>query len=178
MLDKLQLRVASVHSKLKMEKDEMTKRMVGGLRDPDERARSLHRPAGHRKPRHPPAASSTRKVFEACAEHEVAVEINSRPERSDPPTALLELARDAGCLFSIDSDAHAPGQLDFLVLGCERAEMAGIEEERIINTWPGIACWPGRTDSFLTYGRPEIEVRRRSGGGVRSPPTVTATASS
>jgi putative hydrolase len=66
----------------------------------------------------------------------VAVEINSRPERRDPPTALLELARDVGCLFSIDSDAHAPGQLDFQVLGCERAEAAGIDPERIVNTWP------------------------------------------
>jgi putative hydrolase len=75
-------------------------------------------------------------VFEACAEQGVAVEINSRPERRDPPSDLLALARDIGCLFSIDSDAHAPGQLDFLLLGCERAEEAGIDPERIVNTWP------------------------------------------
>jgi putative hydrolase len=75
-------------------------------------------------------------VFKACLENDVAVEINSRPERRDPPTALLELARDIGCLFSIDSDSHAPGQLDFLDHGCERAEQAGIEPERIVNTWP------------------------------------------
>jgi putative hydrolase len=66
----------------------------------------------------------------------VAVEINSRPERRDPPTKLLELARDVGCLFSIDSDAHAPGQLDFQIYGCERAEQAGIDADRIVNTWP------------------------------------------
>jgi putative hydrolase len=75
-------------------------------------------------------------VFAACAEHDVAVEINSRPERRDPPTALLELARDIGCLFSIDSDAHAPGQLDFLAYGAERADAAGIDPDRIVNTWP------------------------------------------
>jgi putative hydrolase len=75
-------------------------------------------------------------VFTACAENAVAVEINSRPERRDPPTKLLELARDLGCLFAIDSDAHAPGQLDMLDHGCERAEAAGIEPERIVNTWP------------------------------------------
>ena len=75
-------------------------------------------------------------MFEACVEHDVAVEINSRPERRDPPTTLLELARDTGCLFSIDSDAHAPGQLDMLDYGCERAEAAGIEPDRIVNTWP------------------------------------------
>jgi len=75
-------------------------------------------------------------VFAACAEHGVAVEINSRPERCDPPDDLVAVALEAGCLFSIDSDAHAPGQLDFLVYGCERAEAAGIEAERIVNTWP------------------------------------------
>ena len=77
-----------------------------------------------------------RAVFEACAENDVAVEINSRPERRDPPSRLLEIARDVGCLFSIDSDAHAPGQLDYPLLGCERAEAAGIEADRIVNTWP------------------------------------------
>ena len=74
-------------------------------------------------------------VFTACVEHDVAVEINSRPERRDPPTTLLELARDLGCLFSIDSDCHAPGQLDMLDYGCHRAEEAGIEPDRIVNTW-------------------------------------------
>ena len=49
---------------------------------------------------------------------------------------LIELARDIGCLFAIDSDAHAPGQLDFQVYGCARAEELGIDPDRIINTWP------------------------------------------
>jgi putative hydrolase len=86
--------------------------------------------------RRPESQFDAKAVFDACAEHGVAVEINSRPERRDPPTRLLEMARDAGCLFSIDSDAHAPGQLDFPQLGCERAEAAGIAPERIVNTWP------------------------------------------
>ena len=73
----------------------------------------------------PPSEFDAKKVFETCLENDVAVEINSRPERQDPPTKLLELARDIGCLFSIDSDAHAPGQLDFLWYGAERAEAAG-----------------------------------------------------
>jgi putative hydrolase len=64
------------------------------------------------------------------------VEINTRPERPDPPSALNAQARDIGCLFSVDADSHAPGQLDFLDYGCERAEAAGIEPDRIVNTWP------------------------------------------
>ena len=52
----------------------------------------------------------------------VAVEINSRPERQDPPTTSSSWRSRLGCLFTIDTDAHAPGQLDFQVYGCARAE--------------------------------------------------------
>jgi putative hydrolase len=73
-------------------------------------------------------------VFAACRDHGVAVEINCRPERQDPPDHLLRLAIDAGCEFAIDSDAHAPGQLDWQDYGCVRAELLGIEPGRVINT--------------------------------------------
>jgi putative hydrolase len=73
-------------------------------------------------------------VFEACKQFGVAVEINSRPERLDPPMRLLELAMERGCIFSIDTDAHAPGQLEWQVNGCERADRAGLDPDRVINT--------------------------------------------
>ena len=60
-------------------------------------------------------------MFEACRYFGVAVEINSRPERLDPPIRLLQQAVDTGCLFSIDTDAHAPGQLGWQANGCKRA---------------------------------------------------------
>ena len=137
MLRRLDVRVASVHSKLKMDSAAMTKRMVAAVRNP------LTNVLGHCTGRlvtgnrgtRPGSQFDARAVFEACAESGTAVEINARPERRDPPTRLLELARDVGCLFSIDSDAHAPGQLDFQVYGCERAEEAGIDPDRIVNTW-------------------------------------------
>ena len=138
MLARLELRVASVHSKLKMDADAMTRRMVTAVANPFTNVLGHctgRLVTGNRGTR----AQSTfdaRAVFEACAEHEVAVEINARPERRDPPSELIELARDLGCLFSIDSDAHAPGQLDFQVLGCERAEAAGLDPDRVVNTWP------------------------------------------
>ncbi|WP_141014008.1 PHP domain-containing protein [Nocardioides sambongensis] len=138
MLARLDVRVASVHSKLQMDADAMTRRMLAAVRNP------FTNVLGHCTGRLVTGARGTRgqsrfdarAVFEACAETGVAVEINSRPERRDPPTRLLELARDVGCLFSIDSDAHAPGQLDFPILGCARAEAAGIDPDRIVNTWP------------------------------------------
>ncbi|MDY6809507.1 MAG: hypothetical protein SW127_10860, partial [Actinomycetota bacterium] len=80
--------------------------------------------------------------------HHTAVEINSRPERVDPPDDLIELARDLGCLFAIDSDAHAPGQLDFKALGALRAEHLGIDPDRIVTTWTAdrVVDWAaGRT---------------------------------
>ena len=65
-----------------------------------------------------------------------AVEINSRPERLDPPKRLLRLAVELGCSFAIDTDAHAPGQLDWQGNGCERAVECGVPVETVINTWP------------------------------------------
>jgi putative hydrolase len=137
MLSKLDLRVASVHSKLAMAADAMTRRMVAAVQNPHTNVlghctgRLVEGERGLRKQSSFDAAA----VFEACVANEVAVEINSRPERADPPDELLALALDAGCLFSIDSDAHAPGQLDFLIYGCARAEQAGVPAERIVNTW-------------------------------------------
>ena len=138
MLARLDVRVASVHSKLRMDAEAMTRRMIGAIRNPFTNVLGHctgRLVTGNRGVR-PSSDFDARAVFAACADHDVAVEINSRPERRDPPTRLLELARDSGCLFSIDSDAHAPGQLDMLDYGCERAEAAGIDPDRIVNTWP------------------------------------------
>jgi putative hydrolase len=49
---------------------------------------------------------------------------------------LIDLAVEYGCWFSIDSDAHATGQLEWQPLGCNRAAERGVPIERIVNTWP------------------------------------------
>jgi putative hydrolase len=138
MLARLDVRVASVHSKLAMDRDAMTRRMVNAVRNPftNVLGHCTGRLVTGSRGTRPQSQFDARAVFEACAEHDVAVEINARPERRDPPTKLLELARDIGCVFSIDSDAHAPGQLDFLAYGAARAEEAGIDPDRIVTTWP------------------------------------------
>ncbi|WP_420180634.1 PHP domain-containing protein [Paenarthrobacter sp. TA1.8] len=138
MLDRLDVVVASVHSKLRSDKKTMTTRMLGGISDPHTNVlghctgRLVQGSRGTR----PESEFDAAKVFKECAEWGVAVEINSRPERQDPPDNLINMALDAGCLFSIDSDAHAPGQLDFLQYGAERAEALGVPKERIVTTWP------------------------------------------
>jgi putative hydrolase len=142
------VRVASVHSKLAMDEDAMTRRMAAAVANPFTNVLGHctgRLVTGNRGVR-AQSRFDARAVFEACAEHDVAVEINSRPERRDPPTKLLQLAIDVGCLFSIDSDAHAPGQLDFQVYGCARAEDLGLDPDRIVNTWPAerLLAWAGR----------------------------------
>ncbi len=150
MLGRVDVVVASVHSKLAMEEAAMTRRMLGAVTHP--RTAVLGHCTGRyvvRREGQKPRAQSrfdARAVFEACAEHDVAVEINCRPERVDPPDELIELALELGCLFAIDTDAHAPGQLDFLDYGCERAQRLGVPLERIVNTWPAdrVLEWAGR----------------------------------
>ena len=138
MLERLDVVVASVHSKLKMERKAMTRRMITAVADPHTNVlghctgRLVQGGRGTR----PQSEFDARAVFAACAEFDVAVEINSRPERHDPPADLIAVALDAGCLFSIDTDAHAPGQLDFLDHGAEWATEAGVPAERIVTTWP------------------------------------------
>jgi putative hydrolase len=87
---------------------------------------------GNRK--RPESEFDAAAVFDACAEYGVAVEVNSRPERLDPPKRLLRQAVAAGCRFSVDTDAHAPGQLDWLPYGCARAADCEVPPDRVLNT--------------------------------------------
>jgi putative hydrolase len=130
--------VASVHSKLRMDARPMTTRMLGAVRNrrTDVLGHCTGRLVEGSRGTRPPSQFDAKAVFAACAEHAVAVEINSRPERQDPPDELIALALEAGCLFSIDSDAHAPGQLSLLDYGAQRAEAAGVPADRIVTTWP------------------------------------------
>ncbi|MEE1757407.1 PHP domain-containing protein [Streptomyces sp. SP18CS02] len=135
LLDRLDLVVGSVHSKLRMDAPAMTRRMLKAVRNP------LMDVLGHCTGRlvtgrgRPESEFDAERVFEACAETGTAVEINSRPERLDPPRRLLRRAVEAGVFFAVDTDAHAPGQLDWQILGCARAEECGVPADRVINTW-------------------------------------------
>jgi putative hydrolase len=135
LLGRLDVVVASVHSKLRMPAGPMTERMVAAVSSPhvDVLGHCTGRMMGGRGSR-PESAFDAGQVFAACRDHGVAVEINCRPERRDPPGRLLRLAAEAGCLFAIDTDAHAPGQLDWLDSGCAKAERHGIGPGRVMNT--------------------------------------------
>ncbi|WP_340374266.1 PHP domain-containing protein [Streptomyces sp. SS7] len=150
LLERLDVVVVSVHSKLRMEKRAMTRRMLKAVRDPHADV------LGHCTGRlvqgrgRPESEFDADEVFAACAASGTAVEINSRPERLDPPRRLLRRAVEAGVLFSVDTDAHAPGQLDWQILGCARAEECGVPAERIVTTWP--------VDRLLEWSRKDASV--------------------
>ncbi len=136
LLARLDVVVASVHSKLRMGSAEMTRRMIAAVENPH--ADIL----GHCTGRiivgrgRPQSTFDHEAVFAACQASGTAVEINSRPDRRDPPEELLRAAASGGCQFSIDSDAHAPGQLSWARLGCEQAVAAEIQPSSIVNTQP------------------------------------------
>lgn len=136
LLERLDLVVGSVHSKLRMDARSMTRRMEKAVRNP------LMDVLGHCTGRlvsggrlRPESEFDAERVFAACAESGTAVEINSRPERLDPPRRLLRIAVEAGTYFAVDTDAHAPGQLEWQILGCARAEECGVPAERVVTTW-------------------------------------------
>jgi putative hydrolase len=134
LLAELDVVVASVHSKLRMSREEMTRRMVLAMASPyvDILGHCTGRKLVGGK--RPPSVFDAEIVFAACARFDVALEINCRPERQDPPEELLEMAIDWGLNFSIDTDAHAPGQLEWQVYGCDKAAKADIPADRIVNT--------------------------------------------
>jgi putative hydrolase len=82
-------------------------------------------------------------VFAAALRFDKAIEVNSRPERLDPPKRILRLAVEAGCRVAIDSDAHAPGQLAWLPFGCDRAAACGVAEASVVNAMDadGLLAW-------------------------------------
>ena len=144
ILERLDVVVASVHSKFRMERAEMTRRMVLAVANPHtdilghctgRKVPGSERPIGKSKfTGRPGVQFDAELVFAACKQFDTALEINCRPERMDPPDELLELALDWDLKLAIDTDAHAPGQLEWQRFGCEKAVRHGVEPERVVNT--------------------------------------------
>jgi putative hydrolase len=135
VLERLDVVVASVHSKLRMKKPEMTRRMIVAISNPQTDV------LGHCTGRYvvgrgrPQSEFDAEVVFRTCERFDIAVEINSRPERLDPPNDLLALAVEMGCRFAINTDAHAPGQLEWQAYGADKAVETGVTIDRIVNSW-------------------------------------------
>jgi putative hydrolase len=135
LLAQLDVVVASVHSKLRMDEPGMTARMVAAVANPhvDILGHCTGRLVKGRG--RPESTFDAELVFAACAQFDKAVEVNCRPERLDPPRRLLALVDRMGIRVSIDTDAHAPGQLTWQSYGCARVAETGIGADRVVNAW-------------------------------------------
>ena len=134
LLAELDVVVASVHSKLRMDAADMTRRMVVALSNPHMDI------LGHCTGRlvvgkgRPESTFDEEMIVAAAQRFDKAIEINSRPERLDPPRRILRMMVEENVKTSIDSDAHAPGQLHWQPFGCDRAAQEGIDLDQVVNT--------------------------------------------
>jgi histidinol phosphatase-like PHP family hydrolase len=122
--------VAAVHRRFDPDRDQ-TERLLRAVATPG--VHVLAHPRGRHFHQRPGLRARWERVFAACEEHKVAVEINGFPRRQDLDWDLARLAADAGCEFVLASDAHAPGHLDFDAYACAIAMKAGISRRSILN---------------------------------------------
>jgi histidinol phosphatase-like PHP family hydrolase len=132
-LRRLELVVAAPHSGLRGKADQ-TARMVAAVRVPG--VHILGHPRGRKYGSRPGITANWDRVFEAAARSGVAVEIDGDPSRQDVDHDLARRAIAVGCLFALDSDAHATRELAYVETAIAHARLAGMPAERIINCWP------------------------------------------
>jgi len=124
--------VAAAHSQLRGREDQ-TNRMLAAVRAPG--VAMLGHPRGRRFGERSGVAADWDRVFAAAAELEIAIELDGNWHRQDLDFTLASPALEAGCVFAVDSDGHAPGELPFAEYALAHARIAGIPADRIINCW-------------------------------------------
>jgi DNA polymerase (family X) len=145
-LEGFDLCVASVHSHFTQPREEMTRRMLRAIENPQ--VAILGHPTTRMIGRRPPVDADLDAVYEACARTGTAIEIDAFPDRLDLSAEHVRLARRHGAMFSIDSDAHAVGHLDVMRYGIGTAQRGWLGPDEVINTWP-----LDRLTAFLRKGR-------------------------
>jgi putative hydrolase len=124
--------VASPHSALRT-RDDQTARMVGAVSQPG--VSILGHPTGRKFNQRAGVRANWDRVFRMAARRQVAIEIDGSWDRQDVPYEMAARALELGCLFALDSDAHANGELAFVDAALAHARVAAIPEDRIINYW-------------------------------------------
>ena len=132
VLDELDYAVASIHSRFKMDEKEMTQRIITGISS--DKVKILAHPTGRIIGQRVPYSFDFEKVAEAAKSNEIAMEINSFPERLDLNDINVKRATDLGVKISIDSDCHDPEQLEYTKFGLATARRGWARKSDIINT--------------------------------------------
>jgi DNA polymerase (family 10) len=133
VLERFDLRVASIHG-APWDLESMTRRLIAAAEHP--LVNILGHPSGRRMGRRPAGEFDLDAVFKAAAANQVAVEINSNPQRLDLKDDHARAAREYGCYFAINTDAHKYSDFDHLRLGVGVAQRAWVGRAEVINTWP------------------------------------------
>ncbi len=129
----LDMAIVSIHSSFITDKKRMTERILNGLSHP--KARILAHPTGRLINQRPGYDADWEKIFEFCAKHNKALEINAWPTRLDLRDDLVKLAKEMGCKFVIDSDSHDVSHMDNIPYGVSVARRGWLEKENVINTY-------------------------------------------
>jgi DNA polymerase (family X) len=132
VLEKLDVIVASVHNRFKMDADQMTRRIVAAMRRPQFKI------WGHALGRYvltrPPFSVHMEEVLDAVAESRAAVEINGDPHRLDMEPRWVRLARQRGIRFVVSTDAHSVNALRNVRWGVDMARRGWLSREDVLNT--------------------------------------------
>jgi histidinol phosphatase-like PHP family hydrolase len=129
----MEIVVAAPHSALRSAADQ-TPRMLGAVQTAG--VHILGHPRGRMYGSRPGVTAQWEQVFDAAARLGVAIELDGDPARQDLDYDLARRAIASGCLFAIDSDAHATDQWWYAETALAHARLAGVPRERIINCWP------------------------------------------
>lgn len=132
LLNDLDVVVASVHSRFKMEKDEMTKRVVAAVESGT--MDILGHPTGRLIGERTGYQLDLQKVFEAARSSGVSMEINSFPNRLDLGDINCRTAKEAGVRMAIGTDSHHVDQMGFIRLGVITARRGWLEAKDVLNT--------------------------------------------
>jgi putative hydrolase len=134
VLEVLDVVIASPHVKLRQDPAAMTERMMRAVSHPH--VDVIGHPTGRRPGSREGATYDFEAVFKEAAKNHVALEIDTDPARMDLSPEMARLARDLGCDFVVDADAHAPAEFAYVPMGLWMARRAGIPKERILNFRP------------------------------------------
>ncbi len=134
LLSRLDYAVASVHNALTLDEDEMTRRIIRAMENPH--ITMLGHLTGRLLLRRDGYAVNHEKIIDAAAETRTVIELNCNPKRFDMDWRWWRRARDKGVLCSINPDAHATEQLQFLHFGAGIARKGWLRREDVVNTKP------------------------------------------
>ena len=131
-LEQFDIIIASIHSRHKMDADQMTQRLLRALKLPVFKV--WGHPLGRLIQSRAPFACRMEEVLDAVAVSRCAIEVNGDPRRLDLEPAWIRAARERGIKFIVSTDAHSTGALKYLPYGIFTARRGWLTRDEVLNT--------------------------------------------